>query len=210
MRGLLIKDFYSLWQSKSSYVYIFALSIMFTMLFKDNGHYFITMFSMLFMLMINSTFHFDETVKWSGYAATFPKGKKGVVLGKYVFSLLCILTCILLSFFVSFVVNIFFSPIFPLENIINSFTTSIIYLFTLSFVLPLIFKFGILKIRYISALALVLPYIVLGVIPFSFNFNIATIIFDSPNALYLAGCISCIVYIISLFVSQHIYSKKDL
>ena len=99
------------------------------------------------MVMISS-FSYDEFNKWDSYAATFPGGRKDSVRAKYLATILMILIITIITTSLSFIIAYNKTKTFDYEYIFlttlgNIFGTILV----LSFMYPIIYKLGIEKAR---------------------------------------------------------------
>lgn len=94
-----------------------------------------------------STFTYDEFNNWDAYAMTLPNGRKGIIQGKYVGTLILLFISSVIAFLVSFIF-LMIEDTLVLEDVIASLMMTI---FAMSFLVavtyPLVFKFGIEKGR---------------------------------------------------------------
>lgn len=91
MKGLLKKDFYLMRTTIKAYLAIILLFLVLSL----TGIYGISVIStMLLMLLVMipiNAFAYDEQAGWEKYAVSTPAGRKGMVKGRYLFSLCLIL-----------------------------------------------------------------------------------------------------------------------
>lgn len=100
MKGLLLKDFYSLRKDYISMVIAIATYIAVMLLFmRDNfsPSVFILLFTILPMTLIIGSFNYDDKAGFMKYGLTTPVSRKGYLASKYVFQFIHSLTSAVLS-----------------------------------------------------------------------------------------------------------------
>ena len=88
MSGLVRKEFYLLKGLGRSYALIFAFFILMALTGVYNYTFASAFAVMMLIMMPINTFSYDEAAKWDRYAAASPAGRRGIVRGKYLFTLL--------------------------------------------------------------------------------------------------------------------------
>lgn len=169
------------------------------------------LFPFLAVMMSISTFNYDDFNNWNAYAVTLPDGRRNVVRGKYLSSLLFILLTSIVAIILSSSIHIYKGTLI-LEEIflllISSVTSMVI---VLAIMYPIIFKFGIEKGRIIVFTVIVAGAFLIGgiseIISPDFMKSITTFL---DNYYYFVFPLFTIVSIgISYFVSTKIYLKKE-
>ena len=102
---------------------------------------------MSIVIMI-STFSYDSFNKWDAYSISLPDGKRNNVKAKYIVTLVMILIVSLITTILSCIISYNNMKIIDFEQIMIS-TLSMIFstLLVLSFMYPVIYKFGVEKAR---------------------------------------------------------------
>lgn len=216
MKGLILKDIINL---KKNFK-IFGLLIMFYILMSfsmNNSSYFGSMFTLVFAMLIMSTYSYDEMAKWDGYALTMPISRENVIQGKYAVMLL--LTAV--GFMISSVVLFALNMIMKADNIydgiqISGVGAALVILFY-SITIPFITKLGIEKARYIFFIVYLIPFFigtyVFRVIkerypePPETLVKFAKLLLD--NIYIIAPLFVLLALIISYQISIKIYQKKE-
>ncbi len=89
MKGLLLKEFYSLIGLRNG-LFILLVIVAFSG-WNEMSDFVYTYIPMVLMMLAISSFSYDEYYHWDSYALTMPLDRKTLVQGKYVFVLLLFL-----------------------------------------------------------------------------------------------------------------------
>jgi len=212
MKGLIKKD---ILMAKSNLKVLMIIFIVFGLMSfsgNDNSNFaFIPSFLSIVIMM--STFSYDEFNKSNQFISTLPNCRKNYVLAKYISTLIVLLV----SIFMTAILLIIFSlatntmNFFEIINIIFGCIIGII--FVLCFFYPFIFKFGIEKSRIILFI-LAFGITGLGGILMKSNFSVTIpkALIDFFNNYYFAifTVITLGLLFISYKISEAIYLKKEL
>ena len=155
MIGLIIKDFINLKRNIKVLGFIILIYGISSYIMKD-ASYFGSIFTLVFGLLMLTTYGYDDYAKWDNYALTLPINRNDIILAKYM--------VLLLLTFVGAVINILFTGLMSaIQNthmdtnmlrdalIAAGLGFALVILFY-SIVLPFITKFGIEKARIICIL----------------------------------------------------------
>ena len=213
MMGMVYKDF--LVQRKQLGYYI-AFFIMYTVLAVMEimpTAIMYTMTILIGMLVPMSTFAYDDLARWNKYAAATPAGRRGIVAGKYVFSLLAILAAAAVSALLLTTVVVLEPELGPLdEGLIGLLVCALIAVIINAVMLPVLVKFGAEKSRLISIIIFVAIFggiLLLGQLAESLE----GIVIPEWFFLALPGLLVLVAvggYIISYFIARGIFEKKEL
>lgn len=152
MKGLILKDFYNLGKQ---YKVLLVLIIFYVIvsLTSEDTNFFGGVISILMVMLTITTLSYDEKSKWDRYALTMPISRSDLVLSKYILG--GILSGI--AFVINFVFQVLAGSGEPAEVLLVSAATAGIGLLFLSLILPILFKFGVEKGRYIMLLIFFVP-----------------------------------------------------
>jgi hypothetical protein len=161
-------------------------------------------------IIIFKTFHMDENNKCNLFLSSMPIDKEDIVYSKYIFSILIILISIMLTY-------IYFNSPLVLYKIpinINMILMSIGFsLLLISICFPIIFKNGYMKSSGICTLVLGIIYSIafaMSVTPRALeSYKLITRANITIESLILIST-SIVLYIISMYLSLKIYSKKEV
>lgn len=224
MKSLVLKDLYNIGHNFKKTMLL--LLVVFLFIFITNGKNglkdidmilpYISTITLLFSMMIITTFNFDDISKWNHYAMVTAITKKDIVLSKF----------IVLAIFniVGLIMGVIFGIVgMSLLGIIDPTNTDnwkyILFLCPLilitsiffgSISIPLIFKFGAEKARLLTIIAFALPSIIfIGILK---NFQKLEITLTPSNNFFIL--ISFLIIILfSIFfmfkLSYNIFSKQE-
>ena len=100
------------------------------------------------VVVMISSFSYDEFNKWDSYAATFPGGRKDSVRAKYLTTILMLLIITVITTSLSFIIAYNKTKTFDYEYIfLTTLGTVFGTILVLSFMYPIIYKLGIEKAR---------------------------------------------------------------
>lgn len=213
MMGMVYKDF--LVQRKQLGYYI-AFFIMYTVLAVMEimpTAIMYTMTVLIGMLVPMSTFAYDDLARWNKYAAATPAGRRGVVAGKYVFSLLAVLLAAAFSAVLVVAVLMLKPELGAVdEMLIGLLICTLISILIDAVILPVFIKFGSEKSRVISIIIFVAIFggiLLLGQLAETMD----GIVIPEWFFLALPGLLVLLTiggYIISYFIARGIFEKKEL
>lgn len=212
MKGLILKDLYSLKGFQKQYAIMFAVMVIWGFLMKNISLAAIYTI-VLGGLLVMSTLSMDETVNFNRYALTMPVSSKTLIKSKYMLLLLTIGTGTVLALIIdgcSVLLPGMEKDRLGAEGIL---ATGMMFFLSYSIAIPVIFKIGIEKGRYVYILsALILTAIFVGLvkimgllgIPFSEVEKI-------PSVFLLLGmaAVSALSLVISYKAAVRVVRKKD-
>lgn len=145
MKGLLIKDAYmTIKYCKSILLFFIAFSA--AQFFIDNMTLFVYIPVITGMVPV-TLLGYDERSKWSEYLGVLPYSKAQIVSSKYIIGLI-IQISVFIVFFISMVLKMTVSGSISISELLSDAQVFLIMsMFSTSFTLPFIFKFGIEKGR---------------------------------------------------------------
>ncbi|MBE6153873.1 MAG: ABC-2 transporter permease [Firmicutes bacterium] len=160
------------------------------------------------MIMI-STFSYDEFNKWNSYACTLPNGRKNVVKSKYISTLLMIIITTFIVGLVSFIITYTQTQKVNYEEILSIILgTSFATILLESFMYPTIYKFGVEKARigiFVSVFGIA---IIGGLLSNIFNFRkVLELLKLLENYIII---IIPIIMVVMLYISYKISERINL
>lgn len=207
MLGLIKKDLLMIKSNLKMILIIFIVFILVSL--NGNGNFaFIPAF--ISVMLIMSTFSYDEYNKWDAYATTFPNDRKNVVKSKFIATFILILISLLVTLLLCLIIqyinnNINFKEIYEL---MMGCLIAIILLIAIMY--PLIFKFGIEKSRigiFIGIFSVTSIASILVKTKIEIPVSLLTFLNNYGVILFLG--ISLISILISYKVSKNIYLNKE-
>lgn len=158
MKSLILKDLFTLRSSfKSMILSIAIISLIFG---KENPTQSIYMATIMFSMMLLSSFSFDDYAHWSRYAAVLPVTRHTVVKAKFVLMILLNLCGSFLGLAFSLLSSLMFHT--PLDAMLYALALIVapsIATLIGSMMLPLIYKFGVEKGRIFFILVYLIPFV---------------------------------------------------
>ena len=160
------------------------------------------------MIMI-STFSYDEFNKWNSYVCTLPNGRKNVVKSKYISTLLMIIITTFIVGLVSFIITYTQTQKVNYEEILSIILgTSFATILLESFMYPTIYKFGVEKARigiFVSVFGIA---IIGGLLSNIFNFGkVLELLKLLENYIII---IIPIIMVVMLYISYKISERINL
>lgn len=158
-----------------------------------------------------STFSYDDFNNWHAYAVTLPSGRKSVVKGKYIATVLLTIVATIMCVLLSIIMSGFRGPL-DLDETISSIVGSLFALIILiSILFPIIFKYGSEKGRIILFIGCFALFGILAILAevIKVDIPVSIISFLDSYALIIIPIISIVILFISYKISQRIYLKKE-
>ena len=163
MKGFMLKDLAML-KSNAKFMGIIVIVYLGLDLIGEVDISFVLPFLSV-MLMISS-FSYDNFNKWDAYAATLPNGRKNSVKSKYLTTILLILVISLITLIYSIIMTYIKSEAVDFEVMLGSMLGTILGTFlVLVFMYPAIYKLGLEKARmgiFISVFGVIILFSVLA------------------------------------------------
>ncbi len=210
MMSFIKKDFLMIKANIKTFLLIIAFYII--MFFASEGEFDMTFFlPFVAVMLLFSTFSYDEFNNWNAYSITLPGGRKNAINGKYVGGILLILVSTILGFMISIGLAVY-NDIFNLEETLFSLLavlSSMIIVISITY--PLIYKLGLEKGR-IAMMIIIFGGVgilsVLGKIIGIDNLNsILSFVIDWDYIVF--PVLTIVSLVISYFISIKIYLKKE-
>ena len=212
MKGLLLKDLYTVYSYKKQYTLIVGFMLIWAIFMKNVAFISIYMLILGGMLVLSSM-STDEAVHFNRLALTMPISPATLVKSKYILLIITmgggtILACIINAICLQFL-NKWMSG-FDWQGIV---LTALVFIITYSITLPLIFKMGVEKARYVYiGVMLGLALLILGTASLLEKLGISIGEIEDVNGGYLIiGLlgISVLVLVISYLCSLKVVKKKE-
>lgn len=203
MKGLLIKDFYTL----TKQLKIFLVLIVFFLFLPGSST---SAFAVIYSAMLPITaLAYDERSKWHELAAMMPYTARNLVLGKYLLGYICIAAAAILSFVIKIALSFFSKEPITVSIFIELIPIVCLASIFLAINLPFMFKMGVEKGR--LAFFILIAVIIVGGVAFA---DKAAQWLGSLqlNVIFFMGFIllfSVVINIISIALSIRIYKRKE-
>ena len=217
MKGLIIKDLCVLKNQMKTLLLVLAFFIIFSII-NENATFILFLVPFYMIMILITTFNYDEFNKWDSYCNSLPLSRKEIVKSKYILfnatSLIVLIVGILASFIIpNFIENTTFESLFA--SIIGvAFGICLV----ISLLIPFYYKFGSSKGRIMLFLCIVILALIIGMITSLDIFNNKELmnLLNSLNNLsigmitLLLIILTSIVMSISYYISVRIYKNKEL
>lgn len=163
------------------------------------------------MIMI-STFSYDNYNQWDAYAITLPDGRKNSVRAKYLATILLIIVTTMIITALAIIIAYARTKVINFENIFSTllgaiFATTLL----LSFMYPAIYKFGVEKARIGLFVVVFGIAIISGIIVKLFDFESLFQALDMLDNYWLIiiPIVTILMVYLSCKISEGIYRKKE-
>ena len=157
MKGLLLKEFYSL----RSYMKTVGTMILFVsaIAFFSNDMSYTSGITVVWITMISvTTFSIDHNVGWNQFSLTLPISTNIIVLSKYVLSAILVGLGGIISILLNVLITIIRSGYIPIEMFYATAGICAVALLMIAVLLPLIYKYGVEKVRIMMLFVFVIPF----------------------------------------------------
>jgi len=213
VKGLFLKDAYVLWENSKFSIFVALFFMAFSLasgIDRELETNYLAAFPFLFVgvLPIN-LLAYDENYRWDSYAAAMPYTKAQIVSVKYIFALVMNLSifCVQLiaTAFKAYVLRL------PMAGELI-FDTGMFLSFGIllpSFLLPIIFKFGVQKSRIIYIIFYVLVYGAFSLLSNIDNDHLPRITLGLPSIIALVCAVLLGLYALSWALSVKFYMRRE-
>ena len=157
MKGLLLKEFYSL----RSYMKTVGTMILFVSViaFFSNDMSYTSGITVVWITMISvTTFSIDHNVGWNQFSLTLPISTNIIVLSKYVLSAILVGLGGMISILLNVLITIIRSGYISIEMFYATAGICAVALLMIAVLLPLIYKYGVEKVRIMMLFVFVIPF----------------------------------------------------
>ncbi len=211
MLGLLIKDFLTVKQQ----LRIMLLLLIFYLIFgitTNNSSALWTMFMVISAMLPITTMAYDEKANWDKYALSLPVSRKTIVLSKYLFGI--ILTLLSMIIAIPFTALMaYLSPEIEISILTTIVSIGDIIPIFLAVVLPIFFKFGTEKGRFVMMIVFFIPVLVIIYLAKTFGTNLDEFPLFRPEILeilpYALPVLAFLLLLVSYRISLRIYCHKE-
>ncbi len=209
MIGLIKKDLFIVKRNLRSLLLIILVFSFLTINGQSEFSFFAVYMSVVLMM---STFSYDEYNKSDAFIRTLPNGRSDAVKAKYISTLIIEIASVLFSVLLSIISGILKNNLNIMEILEISFYSWLGILLVQTIFYPIIYKFGIEKGRigiFLSVFGVALVFGLLSKL--GININIASNILKSLEDIlvYLIPIGVVILFLVSYKISKKIYSNKE-
>lgn len=208
MRGLVLKDLYSLRKEGRTVLLISSLFIV-IILTLGNMDLFLCTIMLMFSATSITSFVCDNQSGWDAYVMSLPISRRDVVMSKYMLSFLLALAGGLLALLVRWIKGLLNNISDFSETLIFAYSLFVAAVILISIFLPLVYKFGVERSRMILIAVAVIP----GSVSFMLAHTGALVVPDEQTirqALLLSPLVIIVCSIMSFMISHGIYRRKEI
>lgn len=205
MKGLILKDFYTLMKHCKIVIIMCVLFELFGIFGDDNNYFFISYPCVFGCVLPVSLLNYDERERWNKYVQTLPVSKAQYVSGKYIVGLILTILFIILSSILQIIKVINSNTIGFSEYTYTMISIISFSLILSAFIMPFIFKLGAEKGRlyYLFGIGIFCALFVMSAMG-EINLFLDAI----PMIAILSICI--LLYIFSWILSIQFYTKREI
>ena len=208
MKGLLLKDWYSIIANFRYFVFLLLIFIA-ASCFGGNNTFFLFYPCILSGMIAMSLIAFEEKEKWDVYEETLPYSRSQIVSAKYIISLIMSLATIIIILTVQTGMMIYKGTFHIAEIIDLSIPLFIFSFLPTMLLLPFIYKFGCQKGRIVYYFILGFFFALIGLYS-ALSGNNLVIHMEHPLYRVLTFMILALAFISSWLLSVHFYKKKEI
>lgn len=211
MKGLFLKELYTVNVYKKSILYLLVIMVAMSVFLPIGSNYVSSMVMVFLVMVMMNLFALDDTAKWDRYALCMPVSRKRIVAVRYLFFAGMVLLGNLFGFLLSAVIAaVRGQENWLLDNLMVSGSLGVIILLLASISIPLCYRFGAEKSR--LAMMGIFAVLFMGIIWLMPKIAPVLAGFSSQTAtLLVAGIVILVLalYLASYLLSVRIYAKKE-
>lgn len=213
MKGLLLKDLYTLGSYKKTFLLQVVLVVVFNIAFRGGALYMVALLSITGISAATGAFTFDESSHWDRYACSLPVRRGAVVKARYLMALVSLGIVLAASLLVSILIAVILPQ--PGNAAVIAATAGVILfinMLSLAIVMPFAFWLGSEKARVATTLSYLVVFgAVVG--PFLLSPELRNLLFSDWLLLFWIGVglllFAAALFTASFFVSRRIYAKRE-
>lgn len=214
MKGLILKDLYTIYGYRKQYALILVFMLVWSGLMKDTG--FISVYLLILGgMLVFSSISTDESVHFNRLALTMPISPKTLVLSKYILLIISMGCGTIIAALLSIICQGKLGGRIAEMEWQGMLLTAVLFMAVYSISLPIIFKMGVEKARYIYiAIMLAIALVVLGTVSLleKLGVNVEQYMISDTNSIFLVLIligVSAIALVISYLCSLKVIKKKE-
>ena len=209
MIGLIKKDLFLI---KSNFKSLFLILFIFVIMSIQGQIDLSFLISFICITMMISTFSYDNYNNWDAYSITLPNGRINTVKAKYITTIIVVLISTIIVTVFSFLITFIKTQTIDFEYTFSMMLGSNFAIAILmSFMYPIIYKFGIEKARIAIVLIVFTLGFGIGLISKYFNLSLLTKIFSLALKTWFITLpvIAILLIYLSYKISEQICLKKE-
>ena len=208
MMGLIIKDLLLI---KENWKQLLVFALIFIVIGLEGNRILTFVPIFLSLMVLLSTFSYDDYNKWNSYAVTLPNGRKNIVRAKYVASIGLSVLAILFTYLMIMISGIMNHQLNLEETTVTLLGCWSAVVLLQSFMYPLIFKVGLEKGRIFLFVLFIGVSALLGLVFQNIKISLPTevISFLEHYLVIILPLVMIILLSISYKISEKIVQKKE-
>lgn len=210
MKGLILKDLLTL-KNQMRNVMIIIIGFIILSITMENYFYISFIIPFYIVILVISTFSYDELNNANVYIVALPYKRKTIVKARYLLSLISMITALLIGTILSLLISLLNTNMNFMSTFASCTAAIIGVILVISLLMPCFYKFGVQKGRVILFITIMAVSLLIGVIFSLFeNSNLKMIKFFSTleniNYIILIA-IAIILILLTLYIS-YLFSCK--
>lgn len=209
MLGLIKKD---LFMAKGNFKTIAIIFVVFTFTAINGNENFAFIPAFMSVMIMMSTFSYDEYNKTDAFISTLPNGKKNAIKSKYAATLFIVFISVILTFIVCVAVG-YAKNSLNMEYIISTTIGCCVGVILLqSIIYPVIFKYGIEKSRigiFVGVFGITGIVAFLTKSGYTITIPQHILVFLNNYWMVIIPLITIMILFLSYKISEHLYCKKE-
>ena len=216
MKGLILKDLLIL-KNQMRNILIIIIGFILLSIWMENYFYIAFVIPFYIIMLVISTFSYDELNNSNTYLVALPSSRKTIVKARYILSVLSIITASLIGLALSLIIPIFNSNMDFVSTFASTTASILGVIFVIALLMPFFYKFGVQKGRVMLFIAIMGISLLIGIIISLFekaNQNISAFFNNLENInfvilILIVIAIMTIILYISYLISCKIYKNKE-
>lgn len=208
MKGLIIKD---LLLMKENWKQLLLFGLIFIVIGLEGNQILTFVPVFLSLMVLLSTFSYDDYNKWNSYAVTLPNGRKNIVRAKYIASICLSAIAILFTYFLIMISGMMNHHLNLEETAVTLLGCWSAVVLLQAFMYPLIFKVGLEKGRIFLFVFFIGVSALLGLVfqNIKISLPVEVIRFLDHYLIVILPLVMIILLSISYKISEKIVQKKE-
>ncbi len=208
MKGLIIKD---LLLMKENWKQLLLFGLIFIVIGLEGNQILTFVPVFLSLMVLLSTFSYDDYNKWNSYAVTLPNGRKNIVRAKYIASICLSAIAILFTYFLIMISSMMNHHLNLEETAVTLLGCWSAVVLLQAFMYPLIFKVGLEKGRIFLFVFFIGVSALLGLVfqNIKISLPVEVIRFLDHYLIVILPLVMIILLSISYKISEKIVQKKE-
>ena len=210
MKGLILKDLLTL-KNQMRNIMIIIIGFIILSIMMENYFYIAFIIPFYIVMLVISTFSYDELNNANTYIVALPYNRKTIVKARYYLSLMSIITSLLIGAILSLVTPLLNHDMDFMSTFASSVATIIGVILVISLLMPCFYKFGVQKGRVILFIAIMAVSFLIGIILSLFEnstLKIAEFFSALENINYIILVAGAILIILLILYISYLFSCK--